>query len=250
MKSFSIALQFLSRIHIATQTVWSNEDFGRSVIWFPCIGTIIGIFLALVYTLASYVFAPLYTAIIVVAAWVYITGGLHVDGYMDTADGILSGRSRERMLEILKDSRVGASGVMAFVFLVLLKIAFIANLPAPYAVSLLISIPTAARLGALVSIFAFPYARDQGLGKAFVAYQPKYVLWKGGALALLPIVYVGPVHLIILGMGLLVSLVTNMRICRYLGGVTGDTYGAVIEGSELVLCGIGIILYSLLFRLI
>lgn len=102
MTSFLIAFQFLSRIQLAKQTVWTNEDFGKSVIWFPLIGTIIGIFLAAVYVAASYLFAPLYTAVIVVAAWLYITGGLHADGYMDTADGILSGRSRERMLEILK----------------------------------------------------------------------------------------------------------------------------------------------------
>ena len=64
----------------------------------------------------------------VVAFWFYLTGGLHADGYMDTADGLFSGRSRERMLEILKDSRVGAGGVTAFVFLVLLKVAFLSQL--------------------------------------------------------------------------------------------------------------------------
>lgn len=249
MTSFLIALQFLSRIQLAKQTVWTNEDFGKSVIWFPLIGTIIGIFLAAVYVAASYLFAPLYTAVIVVAAWLYITGGLHADGYMDTADGILSGRSRERMLEILKDSRVGASGVMAFVFLVLLKITFVANLPAEYITIFLVSVPTAARFGALISIFAFPYARAQGLGQAFVQYQPCHVLWKGGILALLPMVYAGPLHLIVLGLGMVLSLLINRRICRYLGGVTGDTYGAVIEGSEMVLCGIGAIFFSLLFRL-
>lgn len=109
--------------------------------------------------------------------------------------------------------------------------------------------PTAARFGALISIFAFPYARAQGLGQAFVQYQPRHVLWKGGILALLPMVYAGPLHLIVLGLGMVLSLLINRRICRYLGGVTGDTYGAVIEGSEMVLCGIGAILFSLLFRL-
>lgn len=245
MNSFLIALQFLSRIHLATQTVWTNEDFGRSVIFFPLVGTIIGAFLVFVYFVVSAMFAPLYMAVLVCGAWLYITGGLHTDGYMDTADGILSGRSRERMLEILKDSRVGSSGVMAFVFLVLLKVSFLASLPESIVPLCLLSIPTASRLGALVSIFAFPYARKEGLGRAFIQYRPKHVFWKGGMLALIPVFYAGPIHAAFLGAGLGMALLMNRYICRYLGGVTGDTYGAVIEGSEMVLLGIAAILSSL-----
>ena len=102
MKSFFIALQFLSRIHIVKQTVWSDRDFGKAVIWFPIVGMMIGFFLSIVYTAASYFLSGIYLAIVVVAAWFYITGGLHADGYMDTADGVFSGQNRKRMLEIMK----------------------------------------------------------------------------------------------------------------------------------------------------
>ena len=81
---------------------------------------------------------------------------------MDTADGLFSGRSRERMLEILKDSRVGAGGVTAFVFLVLLKVAFLSQLAPEAALPALVGIPAAARFGTLISIFQFPYAASRG----------------------------------------------------------------------------------------
>lgn len=116
MKAFLIALQFLSRIHLASQDVWRDEDFGRSVLFFPLVGLIIGLLLAALYGALSFILNPLGCAVLVVAFWFYVTGGLHADGYMDTADGLFSGRSRERMLEIMKDSRVGSGGVMAFVF--------------------------------------------------------------------------------------------------------------------------------------
>lgn len=244
MKAFLIALQFLSRIQLAKQTIWTNEDFGRSVIFFPLVGTIIGAFLWLVYSLSTVLFPGPYGAVIVVVAWLYITGGLHADGLMDTADGILSGRSRERMLEILKDSRVGASGVMVFVSVILLKITFLATLPSSVMGLVLLGIPTAARWGTLISIFSFPYAREQGLGRAFQQYQPPHVLLKGVLLAGVPFFYAGPVYACYIGLALLFSLGANTYLQARLGGVTGDTYGAVLECSEMVLLAVTAIALS------
>ena len=154
---------------------------------------------------------------------------------MDTADGLFSGRSRERMLEILKDSRVGAGGVTAFVFLVLLKVAFLSQLAPAVALPALVGIPAAARFGTLISIFQFPYAREQGLGRAFVTYAPAHTVEKALVLALAPVFFCGPFYLALLGAAMLLSLWANGRISRKLGGVTGDTYGAVLEGSEMAL---------------
>ena len=90
MKSFLIALQFLSRIQLVRQTVWTNEDFGRAVLFFPLVGWLIGILLALLYAGCSVIVGEPYRSLFVVAAWFFITGGLHADGFMDTADGIFS----------------------------------------------------------------------------------------------------------------------------------------------------------------
>lgn len=242
MKAFLIALQFLSRIHLVTQTVWTNEDFGRSVVFFPVVGMLIGIFLSVVYVVSGCMFLPPYCAVFVVIAWLFITGGLHADGLMDTADGIFSGRTRERMLEILKDSCVGSNGVIAFFMVASLKICFLANMPMHMAVPTLLGVPAAARFGALISIFLFPYAREQGLGRAFVDYALPHTVEKAFLLALLPLFWCGFMYLVVLGAAIVISLVVNARIVQLLGGVTGDTYGAVIEVSEMVLLGISCVL--------
>ena len=87
MKSFFIALQFLSRIHVVTQTVWTEADFGRSVIFFPLVGTVIGAVICLAYVGISLWFSQPYMAVLLVLCWLLVTGGLHADGLMDTADG-------------------------------------------------------------------------------------------------------------------------------------------------------------------
>ena len=177
MKSFLTALQFLTRIHLTEQRVWTDEDFGRAVVYFPLVGLLIGVILACINGAFGLFFSPLFTAVLTVAVWFFITGGLHADGDMDTADGLFSGRGRERMLEIMKDSRVGANGVIAFFFLAALKIVSLAELLQPW--PLLIAVPAAARFAALVSIFKFPYARSEGLGRAYAAHGPSRVLMKG-----------------------------------------------------------------------
>lgn len=235
MKSFFMALQFLSRLTVVKQTTWSDADFGRSVVWFPLVGTLLGAVLCLLYHALGYVFSGLLLSLLVTAAWFWLTGGLHADGYMDTADGIFSGRSRERMLVIMKDSRVGANGVIAFFFLAAFKLVSI-NTIAPAALPyVLLSVPTAARYGTLISIFCFPYARETGLGRTFALYGPSYPLVRALIPALLPIVFVGPAHLLYLGGAVLISLLANRQLVRLLGGTTGDTYGAVLEFTELLL---------------
>ena len=238
MKSFFIALQFLSRIHVVTQTVWTEADFGRSVIFFPLVGTVIGAVLCLAYAGISLWFSQPYTAVLLVLCWLFVTGGLHADGLMDTADGLFSGRSRERMLEILKDSCVGSNGVVVFVSCMALKVCFLANLPQPSVCAALLAVPTAARFGVLIGIFQFPYVRQQGLGQAFVQYAPRRALVKAFLCALLPLAVAGWGYFLLLGAAMLISRGLNTYIARRLGGVTGDTYGAVIELSEMLLLGL------------
>lgn len=242
MKSFFIALQFLSRIHVVAQTVWTEKDFGRSVIFFPLVGTVIGIVLCLAYAGISIVFPQPYAAVFIVLCWLFVTGGLHADGLMDTADGLFSGRSRARMLEILKDSCVGSNGVVAFASCMALKVCFLANLPQNTVCAVLLAVPTAARFGVLIGIFQFPYARAQGLGQAFIQHAPRCALLKAFLWALLPLAVLGWSYCLMLGSSMLISLGLNAHIAKRLGGVTGDTYGAVIECSEMLLLGLAFLL--------
>ncbi|MCZ4151790.1 adenosylcobinamide-GDP ribazoletransferase, partial [Escherichia coli] len=99
----------------------------ESVVYYPLVGAAIGLAVWLGGALFGTVLPALPAAVLTLTLWVWLTGGLHLDGWMDTADGLLSYRSRERMLEIMKDSRVGAMGVIACVLLLMMKAALLAD---------------------------------------------------------------------------------------------------------------------------
>ena len=153
MTPFFIALQFLTRLKIVNQTEWSVEDFGKSVVAFPYVGLIIGLILAILYGVLSPFIPIMPLMLIIVVAEFLITGGLHADGLMDTSDGLFSGRERERKLEIMKDSRIGSFGVVAFVFVTLLKWQLLASIPSSEFIPMaLIMMPLMSRWSMVFSI--------------------------------------------------------------------------------------------------
>ena len=136
MNNFFVGLQFLTSLKIVKQTEWSLESFGKSVKYFPLIGAVLGIIMASFYFIAIK-YLPLvhiylshnFLAILLFTLSIILTGALHCDGFMDTADGVFSGRSKDRMLEIMKDSCVGSNAVVAFFILSILKIALFMEIP-------------------------------------------------------------------------------------------------------------------------
>ena len=208
MRPFLIGLQFLTRIQLFRQTDWTESDFGKSVSWFSVIGIVIGAVLALINFCMEPLDVPYLTAFLLVSGEFLVTGAMHADGLMDTCDGLFSGRSRERILEIMKDSCVGSFGLLAFVFLVLLKTFCLAEAGESLYV-LLIAMPVIGRLNMVISICEYPYARPYG---------------------------------ILAGIGLLAGFAVNQWVMRKIGGTTGDTYGCTTEISELVMAAAFVIL--------
>lgn len=286
MTPFFIALQFLTRLKIVNQTEWSVEDFGKSVVAFPYVGLIIGLILALLYGILS-PFIPLVPLmLILVIAEFLITGGLHADGLMDTSDGLFSGRERDRKLEIMKDSRIGSFGVVAFVFVTLLKWQLLTAIPtAEFIPMALIMMPLMSRWSLVLSIRSYPYAREQGMGAAFANLAPKHVItYNTLSTFFMPIVilligvilytlFYGVYSIFsvadvgyVVGLGVLVyatlgifqinivsmiityiiNRILNHYIVKQLGGTTGDTYGFVVEVTEVLLLLIYIIILSVL----
>ncbi|MCI5837244.1 MAG: adenosylcobinamide-GDP ribazoletransferase [Veillonellaceae bacterium] len=243
MQAFLIGLQFLTRIKLVRQELWRDEDFGASVSYFPLVGLIVGLILALVYYAGHFFMSPFLLAVTVVLAEFILTGGLHADGFMDTCDGYFSGRERERALEIMKDSRVGANAVVGFVFLVLFKVGLLA-MPLQHPYAILIAMPTVSRWLMTYTVIGFPYARPQGVGKAFARFAPSYALRLATLLLLLPLPVVGWHYFVLIAGGLLWMYGLNRSFVKKFGGVTGDTYGAVTETSELWILLIWVILES------
>lgn len=234
MNAFFVGLQFLTRLKIVNQTDWNIEDFGKSVVYFPLIGAVIGAFLMGFWWLLS---GRIPLEILALGAVIFeflFTGGLHADGFMDTCDGLFSGRDKERKLEIMKDSRVGSNGVIGFVFLVLLKWQLLTTISSTYIYEVLFIMPLLSRYGLTLSIRLFPYARPEGMGKAFAVYSPKVTLWFSTILAVWPVALFGWHYLLYMGSVIVINLILNNYIAKQIGGVTGDTYGFVIETTELL----------------
>ena len=122
------AFQFLTRLPIPVQIDYTDRVFRRSAIFYPLVGFVIGFFLLLAGEGLALCLPAMPAAVLLLGFWVVLTGGLHLDGLMDTADGILSHRPREQMLEIMKDSRVGAMGVIVGVLHLLLKFSLLYTL--------------------------------------------------------------------------------------------------------------------------
>lgn len=234
MRDFITGLQFLTRIHFIKETEWSAQSFGRSVKYFPLIGAIIGLCLVLTNFIGDR-YVPLHLQItLLLATELLITGGLHFDGFMDTMDGLFSGRERETMLQIMKDSHVGANGVMAFCMLMLLKWSVLLDIsPAilPYA---LLAMPIVARFAMVIGITVFPYARPEGIGKLFAQYAGKSSLAIAALLTIILIIPLGKQAYAGAAIGIAFALLFARFATNKLGGLTGDVYGAITELTEIV----------------
>ena len=241
MNAFLVGLQFLTRIHISDRTVWNDEEFGKSVTWFPVIGWIIGAFMCLIYFLMKPLGVPFLTGFLLVVGELFLTGGTLADGLMDSSDGLFSGRSKERCLEIMKDSLIGSFGMLSILIFVLVETLSLGSADAPLYL-VLMAMPTLGRLNMVISICEYPYARPYGMGKAFAAYREKYALEKAFVLALLPALYFGWTYLLLAGAAIVLGLQLNRWIVTKIGGTTGDTYGFVTELTEAFLALLFVIL--------
>lgn len=234
MNDFFVGLQFLTRIKVVRQIEWTAEGFGRSVKYFPMVGAIVGLILAVLsYALAN-ILPPHVLAATLVVVGILLTGGLHCDGLMDTCDGIFSGRSRERMLEIMKDSRVGANGVIAFVLILLIKWSLILDLSPTIRTQALALMPMLGRFAMVIGITRFPYARPDGIGKAFALYAGKKSLLVAALIAIMMVIPFGPSAYLSLLTVTVFTMFFATYITKIIGGLTGDVYGAITELSELV----------------
>lgn len=215
--------------------------------WAPMVGLAIGGLLGLTDSgLVALGMAPLSRSALIVVSWLAITGGLHLDGAMDTADG-LAVLDPERRLEVMADSRSGAFGVMAAVSILLLKTAALSDLTAHRPLLLMLAAGWG-RWGQLVAIARYPYLKPEGKGafhKAAIRSTQEALtplLWLLG----IPILANGFQELwLTAGMtiaGVAIALLSGAFFNQRLGGHTGDSYGAVVEWTEaLFLCVMAIV---------
>lgn len=229
---FWAALEFLTIIPSLRRKVSGQVEIGRSLVYFPLVGLLLGlIILGLDFVLRLVLPLPVVGAILI-GAMAVVTGAIHLDGFMDTCDG-LGGHSPERRLEIMKDSRVGAFGVVGIVILLLMKYGALVSLTPGLRVGALVAMPVLGRWAMVFGVTGYPYARPEGLGKAFVQQASWPRFWVATVLALIIVVVFGRwIGLVtFMGVGLVVwGAATLMK--RKFTGLTGDSYGALCELSE------------------
>ena len=242
MKGFRAAVGFLTILSVSPPHP-AGLAFARG--YFPLVGLMLGAFLAgLDLLLTEHLFlpqgvylssgrSPLLVSAILVVSLVVLTRGLHLDGFMDTCDGLFGGFSRTRRLEILRDSQVGAFAVVGVVSLLIIKCAALASLFQPLRLPVLILFPCLSRWAMLLLMEIYPYARAEGLGVAFLGRRGRLQLYFGLACALIAsLVAAGILGLVLLLAASLLAWVIGAWASRMLGGLTGDVYGAVNEVVE------------------
>ncbi|MHB1406407.1 MAG: adenosylcobinamide-GDP ribazoletransferase [Desulfitobacteriaceae bacterium] len=234
MRALLIAFTFLTRIPLPQPQDVTAEEFARSQRYYPLIGLFLGLVLWGTATLVGLWYPPLAIAAILLALEIILTGGLHLDGFMDSMDGLLSARTRERMLEIMKDSRVGAHASITLAALLILKFSLLASF-SPSSYSFLILPPLLARWAFLIAVIHFPYARSQGLGKGFhESSHWLFFILEGVAINVCVFWFFGLAGVSAVLSALLFVTFFSWRVARLLGGLTGDIYGATIEITEVV----------------
>ncbi|MFC7441220.1 adenosylcobinamide-GDP ribazoletransferase [Laceyella putida] len=235
MSGFAHAVAFLTRLPVPRR--WLKGDHRTSPMWYPMVGALLGLVLIGFDWLVARWFPQMVRAVLDVGCWVYLTGGLHLDGLMDTADGFGAYRDRERTLQIMKDSRVGAMGVLAAVLVLLLKVSTLYYLlqfhvwDGAFAWGSAVMI---ARFAAVVAIFAFPYVQAQGMGSGLKESLSTWRINLSSFCSILPLIWWWEWEGVVLFVVVfaLTWLFGKLAVYR-IGGFTGDIYGALIEGVEV-----------------
>lgn len=264
MKGFLLLLSFMTRIPMP-KIEYDEEKLGKSMKYFPVVGIIVGFILLFFCIIFNFILKNIsYSAvlplmiIVVILTDLISTGALHLDGLADTFDGIFSYRSKHKMLEIMKDSRLGSNGALALILYFLLKFILLFSLTIESregAIYAIMTYPVVARFCSVVSCASSPYARGSGMGKTFVdntktcglivatvitllytigmIFMP-FVLFTNYSLPIQIIIKSILIIVIIVALSALFAYAFSKLIERKIGGITGDTLGALLEISSLL----------------
>ncbi len=235
MKSFLLALQFLTVATVNSGLRAEARDLARSRAWYSLVGGLLGLVLAGAAWLLGLKLPPLALAAVLVVLWGGLTRFLHYDGVADTADALVHTTTKERALEIMKDTRLGSFGVAALAGVMLLKFGALASLYGPSLWGALVAAPALGRALAAVLAGLLPPARPGvGLGAAVAQESPIWPDALCGACALAIALLAGGLAGAVAALAvLLLGLVLALWFRRRIGGVTGDTLGAAIELGEV-----------------
>jgi adenosylcobinamide-GDP ribazoletransferase len=236
LEYFFGAIRFFTRLPVPGWVGHTAEALSHSARYFPAVGLVVGGIGALVYWLALCLWPQPVAVLLSMAATIYATGGFHEDGLSDTADGLGGGWDKQRILDIMKDSRVGSYGVIAMVLALLGKFVLLSSLAPALVPWALLAGHAVSRFCATTLLATMDYVRDDALSRA----KPLATRLSGGNLfvalcfAVAPLVWL-PWWKALAGVALatVMTLWLAVKFRRWLGGYTGDCLGAVQQVAEI-----------------
>ncbi len=248
MDTLILTLQLFTSLPINKRVEVSDERLIRGVALWPAVGIIIGVFDALIFWAAVHILPVSIAAALTLLGELWMTRGFHLDGLCDTVDALFSSRSRERMLEIMKDSHIGTFGVAAAIADLAFKYLLLTASGMP--IFILLAAPTAGKMVQGLCMYKANYPRESGLGKSYIGRVPLSIavissvfgaVWVIGSL-IAGIVWTGigcrtaigfPVILLFVIVCFLLAWLFRRHMEKVIGGMTGDTLGAASEIIEI-----------------
>jgi adenosylcobinamide-GDP ribazoletransferase len=247
LRDLSLAIRFLTILPIPiisfppSNNTNQNEEalaenLANSMAFFPLVGMLMGVLLVLLRRLFYYLpVSSLVGDTLVLIFWIWLSGGLHLDGFADSVDGFLGGHNKEEILKIMKDSSTGAKGVVALVSLLLLKFVLLVEMPLFLKDAALFFTPTIGRWSMVIAAFLGKPARlKNSMGKLFM----DYVSWREVIFASLTMAVIGILlfrlyflPLVMVGIGLVLLILKYSQ--KKIGGISGDILGAINEIVEV-----------------
>ena len=247
IKGLVMCIQFFTSIPIPYEVPMDRPHINKAIKMFPVLGFLQGILYSVIlYVLLQWTpFSPLAIAFFIWLALIIITGGIHLDGWMDCSDAYFSYRDKKRRIEIMTDSRIGAFGVLSVIVLLSAKFLFIYEIvlrSSKYTLLFIILIPFLGKIVMGILLLNVKSAKEEGLGALFKEAASRRTLW------------IYPIYVVIMGLAifliwpkamsgflllvlaaLLFLIVISRKTVRWFGGITGDVLGASVEGVECLL---------------
>jgi len=248
IEDFAAAIGFLTLLPVGRE--WPKDRVPRSVGWYPWVGWVLGGLAALPLWLLTRSYGPLsgsralLAAACVVALWALLTRFLHWDGLADSFDGLWGGNTRDRRLEIMRDSRIGSFGAASMLMTGLVQVAAATVVIERGAWWVLVAAPVIGRFAAALAAWELPSARTEGLGLTAMGAPGLYERLVAGTagLALLAFVLLGlstHTFIIVGAIGFIVGMLIPRALARPVGGMTGDLFGATVLLVEVCVLLVG-----------
>jgi adenosylcobinamide-GDP ribazoletransferase len=232
IKNFISTISFLTIIPTPKKY---SQNLEHSIIFFPLVGLLIGGILVLINFYGSYLFSEQIINMLILVSLVIITGGLHLDGLADTLDGFYAGKTKGDTLKIMDDVHIGAIGTIGIVLILLAKLTLINNIPKNIFNLTLLITPVIGRWAMVLSMQILKSAKENGLGNFFVKNMSLKDFTISAIITLVIVIFLFQIKgILILLIISLVVLAFSIYTAKKIGGLTGDTLGAINEISELL----------------